>query len=147
VLAAFRGAHGAATVTRLITAAREADERRNLITALGQSHEPAAVDTLRTLTHDADAKVRAEAVYYFVVRGGAATIPSALDLIRTDPDDTVRRRAVSGLARLPADTAVPTLIQLVRTSQDAVARKEAMSALSQSKDPRAVALLEEILKR
>jgi hypothetical protein len=146
-LATSRGEHGAATVTRLIAAAKEPDERRSLTIALGQSHEASAVNTLRSLTRDPDAKVRAEAAYYFILRGGAAAIQDALALIASDPDDSVRRRAVNGLARLSGNAGVPSLIQLVRTSQNATVRKEAVSALSQSKDPRAIALMEELLKR
>lgn len=145
-LTAYRGTHGVATVTRLIGIAKD-DERRSLVTALGQSREPAAVETFRTLTRDPDARIRSEAGYYFVIRGGAGVIPEAMKLIASDPDDTVRKRVIAGVSRLPDNAGIAPLIALVRTSQNAVVRKEAVNALSQSKDPRAVALLEEILKR
>jgi hypothetical protein len=38
------------------------------------------------------------------------------------------------------------LIQLARTSKDPEVKKQAVSLLSQSRDPRAVAYMEEILK-
>ena len=82
-----------------------------------------------------------------MIRGGAGVIPEAMKLIASDPDDTVRKRVIAGVSRLPDNAGIAPLIALVRTSQNAVVRKEAVNALSQSKDPRAVALLEEILKR
>jgi len=54
---------------------------------------------------------------------------------------------VSALGQLPADAGLPALLQLARTSPSLAVRKEAVNVLSQSKDPRAIALLEEILKR
>ncbi len=92
--------------------------------------------------------MRSEAVYYFIQRGGLAVVPDALKSIAADKADTVRRRAVTSIGRLPADAGVPQLLQLAKaTSTDAVMRKEAVNALSQSKDARAIAFMEEILKR
>jgi len=145
-LTIYRGARGAASVTRLISTKTAPDERRSLVTTLGQSREAAVVDTFRSLTRDPDARVRAEAAYYFVVRGGAAVVNDALKIATADADDNVRRRVVAGIARLPDSAGVTALIDLARTTQNAVLRKEAVSALSQSKDPRAVALMVEIIK-
>ena len=146
-LATNRGAHGVATLTRLLSTVKDADERRSLVTSLGQSREASVVGTLRTLTHDADAKIRSEAAYYFVQRGGATVIPEAVKLGTSDPDDAVRRRTISSIGRLPGDAGVTALLQLARTSDNTVVRKEAVSALSQSKDARAIAFMEEILKK
>jgi hypothetical protein len=145
-LSTYRGAHGAASVTRLIGIRTASDERRSLVTTLAQSREAPVVDTFRSLSRDPDARVRAEAAYYFVVRGGAAVVNDALKIATADPDDNVRRRVVAGIARLPDGAGVTALIDLARTTQNAVLRKEAVSALSQSKDPRAVALMVEIIK-
>jgi hypothetical protein len=146
-LGTYRGAHGAATLTRLIGSVKDGDERRSLVTALGSSREPATVDTFRSLTRDPDARIRSEAAYYFVVRGGAAVITEALKLTSSDPDDSVRKRVVTGIGRLPNNAGIPALIDLARTSKSDVVRKAAVSALSQSNDPRAIALMEEILKK
>ena len=50
------------------------------------------------------------------------------------------------LSQLPKDDGVPKLITVARTNTNAVVRKEAMFWLGQSKDPRAVAFFEEVLK-
>jgi hypothetical protein len=147
-LTSLRGAHGVATVTRLLTTAKDTDERRALTSALGQSRDASAVPALRNLLSDADANVRGEAVYYAILRGGIAVVPDLLKAVATDKSDNVRKRAVSAIGRLPGDAGVPQLLQIARApSTDAVSRKEAVNALSQSKDPRAIAFMEEILKR
>jgi HEAT repeat protein len=147
-LTSLRGARGVATVTRLLTTSKNTDERRALTSALGQSRDASAVPALRNLLSDADENVRGEAVYYAILRGGIAVVPDLLKTVATDKSDSVRKRAVSAIGRLPADAGVSQLLQIARsTSADAVSRKEAVSALSQSKDPRAIAFMEEILKR
>jgi hypothetical protein len=151
-LGAYRGAAGVSALSRLLAAttagvARDQDERRSLVTAFGQSREPAAVEALRGLTKDPDATVRSDAWYYVVLRGGAATIPDALKAAGSDSDDNVRKRIVAAIGRLPGDAGVTTLLQLARATDNPVARKAAISALSVSRDPRAMALMEEILKR
>lgn len=146
-LVSLRGAHGVETVTRLISSAATADARQSLVSVLGQSRDASAVAPLRNLSRDADAKIRAEAIYYVVIRGGTAVIPDVLRQISSEPDEATRKRAISAIGRLPNDAGVPFLLPLARTSTDAVVKKEAFNQLSQSKDPRAVALMEEILKK
>jgi hypothetical protein len=147
-LTSLRGAHGVATVTRLLTTSKDTDERRALTSALGQSRDASAIPALRNLLSDADANVRGEAVYYAILRGGVAVAPDLLKAVAADKSDSVRKRSVSAIGRLPGDAGVPQLLQIARAaSTDAVSRKEAVNALSQSKDPRAIAFMEEILKR
>ena len=145
-LGSMRGARGASTLGKLLAAEQDVDARRHLIASLGQSREPAAVETLRGLLRDPEARVRSEAAYHYVVRGGAAALPEAQKLLASEPEISVKSRIISAIGRLPADTSIPALLQLAR-SDNAAVRKQATSALSQSKDPRAVAFMEAILKR
>jgi HEAT repeat protein len=142
-----RGAAGVAVLQRLIDAEKDADARRQLVASLGGSRDASAVTALRALTKDPEVKVRSEAVYYTVLRGGAPTIPEAVRIAGSDPDDSVRKRAVTAIGRLAPDVSTAPLIQLARTSTNAVVRKEAVSLLSTSKDPRAMAFMDELLKR
>jgi HEAT repeat protein len=146
-LATSRGAHGFATVKKLVDTEQVPDLRRSFVSALGQTREPGTVEALRALLRDPDSRVRAQAVYYLPQRGGAAVVPEVRKLIETDTDTNVKQQAVRGLARLPANDSVPLLIQMARTSADPVVRKESVSSLSQSRDARAVAYIEEIIKR
>jgi hypothetical protein len=143
----LRGAHGFTVLRKLLDGERASDMRVHLVNALGQTREPGTVDALRPLLRDADSRIRAAAVYHFAIRGGPAVLAEVTRVINEDTTESVRTRAIAGVARLPADTAAPALIQLARTSTNAAVRKQAVSALSRSRDPRAIAYLEEILKR
>lgn len=142
-----RGAHGFETVRRLLDTERSVDVRRSLVSTLAQTRQPQTVDVLLALArNDGDESVRAEAVYYLPARGGERMIPEILKILGNDGSTNVRQRAISGLGTLPADAGVPALIQLARDSHDVVVRKQAVSVLGRSKDPRALAFLQELLK-
>jgi HEAT repeat protein len=145
-LGSMRGARGAATLAKFLAAEKDVDARRHLVAALGQSRDASAVETLRGLVRDPEVRVRAEAAYHYIVRGGAAALPEAQKLLASETVDSVRTRNVSAIGRLPPDTSIPALLQLAR-SDNAAVRKQATSALSQSKDPRAIAFMEQLLKR
>jgi len=143
-----RGAHGFQTLQARIRAERDPRLRRTLVSALGQTREPATPEALVTLARsDADPGVRAEAVHWYAVRAPEAALPQMMRIIGEDRDDAVKRRAVSSLGVLPADAGVPALIQLARTGPSPVIRKEAVSTLGRSTDARARAFLEELVAR
>ena len=146
-MGSLRGASGVAALARLIAAEQNADSRRQLVVSLGASLDPSAVTALRSSIKDPEPKVRSEAVYYSVLRGGAAAIPEAVSIAGSDPVDSVRQRAVAAIGRLAPEVGTSPLLQLARTSQNAAVRKEAVKVLSTSKDPRAIAFMDEILKK
>ena len=148
LLATLRGAHGFATVQKLLTTERSADVRRTLASALGQTREPGTAEALLTLARsDADPRVRAAAIYAYTPRAGAAGLSAVSTVISQDTDESVKTRAVTSLGRLPEDGGVPTLIQLARTSTVLAVKKEAVRVLGDSKDPRATAFLQELIAR
>jgi hypothetical protein len=143
-----RGAHGFETVRRLLGTEKDASVRRSLTNALGYTRQPGTAEALLSLARaDQDVAVRAEAVYWYAVRAGAAGLGQVTTIIGQDASDSVKRRGVDGIARLPADVSVPQLIDLVRGSDSLAVRKAAVSALGRTKDPRAIAFLEDLLKR
>jgi hypothetical protein len=146
-LATSRGAHGFATVKRLVDTEKLPELRRSFVTALGQTREPGTLEALRPLLRDPDARVRSQAVFYFAQRGGTAVVPEVRKLLEAETDPSVKQQAVKGLSRLPANDAVPLLIQMARSSTDPVVRKESVNSLSQSRDARAIAYLEELIRR
>ena len=146
-LASSRGAHGFATVKRLVDTEQVPDLRVSFVTALGQTREPGTVEALRGLLRDRDARIRRQAVFYFAQRGGTAVVPEVRKLLESETDAGVKQQAVRGLARLPANDAVPLLIQMARNTADPVVKKESVNSLSQSRDARALAYMEELIKR
>jgi hypothetical protein len=147
-LAQYRGAHGLATLRTIIGSEKDPSTRQSFVTSLGQTRQPGTAEALLTLAqNDADPKIRAEAAYWYPQRAGGTSVNAVTAIIEKDTDDNVKRRAVSGLGRLPNDQGVPTLIDLAKAQKTSpVVRKQAITVLGQSKDPRAVAYLEQLLK-
>ena len=93
-----------------------------------------------------DGDVRGHALFWIAQRAGdkaAGTITQALD----DPETEVRKKAVFALSQLPKDEGVPKLIDVARTHRDAAVRRQAMFWLGQSRDPRALAFFEQVLRQ
>jgi HEAT repeat protein len=86
-------------------------------------------------------------VYWYGRRAGTAGAANVRSIIEADADQNVKNRGVSALASLPNNAGVAPLIDLARTSPQQSVRKEAVTALGRTKDPRAVAYLEELLRR
>jgi hypothetical protein len=148
LLGTNRGAHGFETLRHLLDTDKSTDGRRAIVTGLAQTRTPQTADVLLGLAKaDPDPQVRAEAVYYVPARGGDRVVPEVVALIQKETTTNVRQRAINGLGQMPNDGGLAALIQLARTSQDASVRKEAVTQIGRSKDPRAVAFLQEIIGR
>jgi len=92
----------------------------------------------------AERETRSQAVFWLGNAAGDVATRGLAELV-DDPDKEVREQAVFALSRRPADEGVPALIRIARTHRDPKTRRSAMFWLGQSKDPRAIALFEEIL--
>ncbi len=68
------------------------------------------------------------------------------DAIANDPETDVKKKAVFALTQMPNGDGVPLLIQVARTNRNSEVRKQAVFWLGQSKDERALAFIEEVLK-
>src|SRR5262245_61348872 len=145
-LASTRGAHGFQAVQKLVAAEKDTDLRRSFVGALGSTRESGTAAALKPYLTDSDEKIRAEAIYWYAQRGGAAVIGEVTRLVESDANDNVKRRGVSGISRLPANDSIPALLQLAKSAVSPVVKKEAVSALSRSNDPRALAFMESLIK-
>jgi hypothetical protein len=146
LLANERGHHGFEMVRDLLANDTDGRIRERAVTALGNSKDPAALDLLlATARTNADPKLRSQAVGALARRPE----PKILDTLRAaigDPDPGVQRRAISTLNSLPDGEGIPLLIQVIKTTKDPQIRKEAMNSLQNSRDPRAIAFFEDVLK-
>jgi hypothetical protein len=146
LLASERGHHGFEVVKGLI--ANDADERikERAVQALGNCKDPGALDLLlETARRNSNPKLRAQALNALVRRPE----PKILDTLKAaidDPDVTVQRRAISTLNSLPDGDGIPLLIQVIKTTKNADVRKQAMNTLQGSRDPRALAFFEDVLR-
>jgi hypothetical protein len=120
---------------------------KGAVSALAQHGGPEAIQPLIRLARQApDTKVRGEALFWLSQRAGARAAAAITEAIEHDPETEVKKRAVFALSQLPADDGVPKLIEVARTHRNLAVKKQAMFWLGQSKDPRALAFFEEILK-
>jgi hypothetical protein len=122
--------------------------RRQAIFGLAQSKNPYALNVVAGLAHnDKSARVRGQALFWLAQRAGQKVAESAInDAIANDPETEVKKKAVFALTQMPAGEGVPLLIQIARTNRNPEVRKQAMFWLGQSKDERALAFIEEVLK-
>jgi hypothetical protein len=141
-----RGARGYERLRRLSSEEPSENVRKQVTFGLSQSPVPGAVDTLiRMARGDASPRVRSQALFWLAQKAGRRAIGAIDEAIRDDPETEVKRKAVFALTQLPADESVTQLIRVAKTNRNPAVRKRAIFWLGQSKEPRALAYLEEVL--
>jgi HEAT repeat protein len=121
--------------------------RDRALQALAMNKEPEAIDLVIATAHnDRSPRVRGQALFALSRQAGMKAVGPIQQAIENDPEREVKRRAVSALEHLPNGEGIPVLIQLAKSSHNPEVRKQAMSSLAQSRDQRAVAFFEEVLK-
>ena len=122
--------------------------REKAVFAMSQSKEPGAVDELINLAkHDPTAHVRGQALFWLAQRAGKKAAGAVREALDDDPDEGVREKAVFAVSQLPNEQSVPMLIELMKTHRDGNVRKKAAFWLGQKHDPRALAAIEEVLRK
>ena len=122
--------------------------REKAVFAISQSKEPGAVDELINLAkHDPTAHVRGQALFWLSQKAGKKAAGAVREALDDDPDASVREKAVFAISQLPDEQGVPMLIELMKTHRDGGVRKKAAFWLGQKHDPRALAAIEEVLRK
>jgi HEAT repeat protein len=142
-----RGRRGFETLRRLVAEDPSTAFRKSAVFALSQSREAEAIPALiQVAKRDPTAEIRGEALFWLAQKAGRKAAETITQAIENDPETDVKKRAVFALTQLPKDEGVPLLIRVARSNPNPVVRKQAMFWLGQSRDPRALAFFEEILK-
>ncbi len=142
-----RGQRGYEILRDIVAHDLNANFRKQATSAFAQSKEPAAVDTLIQMAKsDNDPSVRGQALFWVAQKAGKKAAGAITDAIASDPESQVKERAVFALSQLPKDEGIPLLIDVARSNRDPKVRQRAMFWLGQSKDPRALAFFEQVLK-
>jgi hypothetical protein len=143
-----RGHEGFLALQSLEKNTTEAAFREKLPFDFSQNSDPAAEDELLHMAKsDPETKVREQALFWLAQKAGKKATAALTDAIQNDPETDVKKKAVFALSQLPNDESVPQLIHVADTNSNLVVRKEAFFWLGQSHDPRALAYLEQVLKR
>lgn len=122
--------------------------REKLTFDFAQNSDPAAEEELVHMAKfDSESKVRGQALFWIAQKAGKRATQALTDAIQNDPETDVKKKAVFALSQLPKDESVPQLIHVADTNSNVAVRKEAFFWLGQSQDARALAYLEQVLKR
>lgn len=116
------------------------------LNAIAMHSDPAAdaaLDRFLAPTQPRDLRLRAVGAMRSRGQHGVDVLKN---LIANDPDQRIRERAVSTLGSLPDGQGVPLLIDLAKTGSTPDLRKQAMRSLQSTRDPRALAFFEQVLK-
>jgi hypothetical protein len=143
-----RGRRGFEVISRIVRNDSSDKIREHAIFALTQSKEPEALNTVVAVAHnDNSARVRGQALFWLAQKAGQKMAESSIrDAIANDPETDVKKRAVFALTQMPNGEGVPLLIQVARTNPSPEVRKQAVFWLGQSRDTRALAFIEDVLK-
>ncbi len=143
-----RGHDGLLALKSLEAKSTEPEFREKLTFDFAQNSDPAAEDELiRMAKSDPAAKVRGQALFWIAQKAGKRATQALTDAIQNDPETDVKKKAVFALSQLPKDESIPQLIHVADTNTNMAVRKEAFFWLGQTQDPRALAYLEQVLKK
>ncbi|HWY68959.1 MAG TPA: HEAT repeat domain-containing protein [Terriglobales bacterium] len=145
-LGVARGAHGYATLKKLIESDPDDHFRDKLTFPLSQSKEPGAEEELiHVAKQDSSSRVRGQALFWLAQKAGKRVAGVINDSIENDPDTDVKKKAVFALSQLPDHEGVLKLIEVARNNRNPVVRKQAVFWLGQSNDPRALDFITSVL--
>ncbi len=147
-LGSARGAAGLRALEGMAKSDPSSHVRQQVAFAYSVSREPAAIDDLIRMAHDDESEhVRGQALFWLAQKAGKRAASAISEAIENDPDTHLKKSAVFALTQMPPDEGVPLLIQVARSNKNPEVRKQAFFWLGQSKDPRALAFFEEVLRR
>ena len=142
-----RGRRGIELLKAMVSSDSNDRVRRAAIQAIASSSDAEGIEILAaTAKSDRTASMRSEALRALARKGGPKAVAAIGAAIDSDAEREVRRNAVSALRSLPDGEGIPLLIQTAKSHRDAEVRKHAMSVLGQSRDPRAAAFFEDVLR-
>ena len=147
-LGAQRGHEGLVALRQLLQTEQDSKLRQKLVFDLSINSDPGAIDDLiQTAKSDADSKVRSQALFWLAQKAGKKAVGALNASIENDPNFEVKKKAVFALSQLPREESVPQLVHVADTNTNFAIRKEAIFWLGQTNDPRAIAYIEQVLKR
>ena len=133
---------------KLVTGSASNHLQDAAILAISQHDDPEALNYLiQTAKNAASPHVRSQTIFWLAQKAGKRAASTITDAIENDPNTEVKKSAVFALSQLPEGDGVPKLIAVAKSQKNAEIRKQAFFWLGQSKDPRALAFIEEVLTR
>ena len=120
--------------------------RKDALLAL--SLHAGGVDPLINIArHNPSSDMRSKALFWLAQQAGEKVSSTLRDAVDNDPEEDVRAHAVFAISQLPDDQGIPLLVELANTHRSTAVRKKAIFWLGQKHDPRALAAIEDILRK
>ncbi len=140
-------AQSVAFLKTFVTTANLRGPAEQALNAIGLHRDASASSVLLDFAKsNPDAQVRRRALSSVARRAEMQAVPTLTEAIERDPDVEVKKQAVFALSQLPGGEGVRRLIELARSNSNPAVRKQAISLLGQSRDPQALAFLEQMLR-
>jgi HEAT repeat protein len=137
-----RGAHGMATLQRVLKDDPSIEVRKSAVFGVSQSREAGAFDALSNLArNDTEPRIRSEAIFWISQKNDKRSSGVILQALEKDPAPEVRKKAVFALSQLKDDTGVTALITVAKANSDASARSEAIFWLGQKAGAKAASAI------
>src|SRR5580704_4981593 len=147
-LGAQRGHEGLVALRQILHSEQDSKLRQKLIFDFSVNSDPGATDDLIQMAKsDPDSRVRGQALFWLAQKAGKKAVGALNASIENDPNFEVKKKAVFALSQLPREESVPQLVHVADTNANFAIRKEAIFWLGQTNDPRAIAYIEQVLKR
>jgi HEAT repeat protein/beta-lactamase regulating signal transducer with metallopeptidase domain len=141
----------ARVLDRLINGRSPVEVQVEAVETLGELHDhvPGILDRLLGIAGShGSSEVRMEAVETFGEHAeGEAAASRLAELVRTAPSREVQMEALEALGQMHDGAGIPAIIEIARSHPDREVRLEAIQQLGQSDDPRAVRVLEGLIRR
>lgn len=135
-------------VKKVIASDPDIRVRERAVSSLSSNRQPEAEALLLSIMNGGgDSRLRLQAISALGRKSGPKVLAALRTIAEKDPDSGVRKRALSALQNMPDGEGVPALIELARTQRDPEMKKQAMQSLQHSRDPRALAFFEDVLKK
>jgi HEAT repeat protein len=139
-----RGAHGLATLQRVLKDDPSIEVRKSAVFGVSQSQQPGAFDALAALSKsDPEPRIRSEAIFWISQKNDKRSSDIILQALEKDPAPEVRKKAVFALSQLKDDAGVNALINVAKNNSDAGARSEAIFWLGQKAGTKAASAITE----
>jgi HEAT repeat protein len=122
------------------------DQSESALSTMALHRDAAASTAILELAKSGTPRLRQRALSWIARRAESQAAGIIAQAIDNDPDAEVKKQAVAALNQLPGGEGIPLLIKLARSHTNPVIRKQAMQSLGQSRDPRAIAFFEEVLR-
>jgi HEAT repeat protein len=139
-----RGAHGMATLQRVLKEDTSIEVRKSAVFGVSQSRESGAFDTLSNIArNDPEPRIRSEAIFWISQKNDKRSSAIILQALEKDPAPEVRKKAVFALSQLKDDAGVSALMSVAKNNSDASARSEAIFWLGQKAGAKAASAITE----